>query len=229
MRKMQANSHNNTKESGHRRLLNAWKTRRKNPEDHLNKLPLILTFEQRSDYAKRGHETKRARGYTRKGIMKSCKFCHNDFYTKPCEIMKRFCSTECAKLANNRTKWINNGETSKRINTDEIIPKGWEIGRTPFNNRQKNFRWITDGIKNYKLRKDEPLPLNWTYGMTKKTQQLPDDLRSDSLEVAQAISSSEHLHPKSPQQDYIDVSHDQLEDEFDEVPFPHRNAPTRIL
>lgn len=71
-----------------------WETRRKNPNYSKPKGP-TLTFEQRSELAKKGHITKRKQGYTKKGIMKICENCKKSFYVKQSGANTKFCSNKC--------------------------------------------------------------------------------------------------------------------------------------
>jgi hypothetical protein len=77
-----------------------------------------------------------------------------------------------ASIQVTKTRWINDGETDRRLDEGEPVPFGWSPGR--LNVAENTMRtlqtvaigrkWITDGTKTKRLKNGDPLPAGWTYG-----------------------------------------------------------------
>lgn len=76
------------------------------------------------------------------------------------------------------TRWITNGTMNKKIRHDDIVPDGWNLGRTANINKgeqSKNWGtvWITNGEVNIKHPKDRLIPEGFVRGVSHKKTMAP--------------------------------------------------------
>lgn len=70
--------------------------------------------------------------------------------------------------------WINNGETSTKLNSSQKIPDGWVRGRLSFSrstNGQEGRMWINNGVINKKILRNSELPEGFVEGRSKKSHE----------------------------------------------------------